>query len=1185
MNLFHADGTVPKLQFAHRPTFVKRSFINLIAMKLTLFLIIALNLQVSARALAQRISLDVRNKPVEYVLNELQRQSGYAVIYNPEYLKMTKPVTLNVKNVAVENALNLIFTGQPVTYRIEQNVITVVPKSQSAFTTNASARRTEQAEPRSSAIPQVSGRVVDTLGQPLPGASIRVLDASGQATGKQTSTDPSGYFTLTDVPEGALLEVSYVGHVTRQVRAAANMGNIVLQAAASDLDEVVVTALGINRSKKAVGYAVQEVNGESLAQSRDINLVNALSGKIAGVQVTNSGGGVGASSRIVIRGNNSFGNNQPLFVVDGVPVMNNTTTVTRSAGVDYGNGAADIDPNNIESVSVLKGANAAALYGSRAANGVILITTKKGAGQRLGIDVTSSLTADNVYIMPRYQNEYGQGLYGSEYLWQQRNPELSYQEYARRFSYNYVDGRGGGINDMIDESWGPRLDAGLVLDQFFGKDQPWVSHPDNVKRFFTTGLTADNNVSLSSAGERAFGRLSLSNLSVKGALPNTELYQNTVNFSGTLIPSKRFRAEANVTYLKRYSDNLPRGQYGSSENPFMSIGGWFGRQVDMQLLKQHWDETDQFGNPYNWQQGVDNPYLASYRNTNAMNKGRVFGNVNATYDITEWLSLKGVVGTDYYDEFRKSVVHSTSKRSRSGGNFDQTMITSSETNADVMLMVKKDVSSAISFDGLVGANIRNNKYRSMWVRAGELTVPDLYTISNVKGNISSTTYYSEKETQSVYASANFAYNNYLFLGLTGRNDWSSTLPANNRSYFYPSANLSYVFSEGLGLSRKLLSYGKVRVGWAQVGNDTDPYRTVATYAPASATWRGVTFYNYTRQIPPLNLKPEITTSFEAGTELRFWSDRLWLDATYYHMATKNQIMSVDVSKTTGFGSSLINAGNIQNQGVEIQLGGRPVDQSDGLRWDVTINWAANRNKVVELYPGIESLDLGPANNVIIQAMPGKPFGQIIGGAYKRDSQGRIIVNNQGVPQVVSNQVIGNILPRWTGGINNAFRYKDVWLSFLVDMRWGGDFFSYTTWHNLANGTLPATTANGVREHGMIVDGVKEDGSVNDIRISAEDYFRGGYVWDLHENSIINGSYVKLREVVLGYSWKLKANKYVKQATLSLVGRNLALLYTHKSNIAHIDPETGMGAENNGLGVEIYQIPPTRSVGLKLQLGF
>ncbi len=1028
----------------------------------------------------------------------------------------------------------------------------------------------------------VSGVVARSDQTPVEGATVTVV-----GTNQQTTTDSQGKWNLMIDETHRTVQISSIGYqsITLALKADQPDYYVELQTENRDLDEVVVTALGINRSKKAIGYAVQEIGGEELTKAKDLNLVNSLSGKIAGVQVTNAGGAVGASSRIVIRGNNSFGNNQPLFVVDGVPVMNNSTAVSASSGVDYGNGAADIDPNNIESISVLKGANAAALYGSRAANGVILITTKKGSGAKLGIDVSSSVTADNVYILPKYQNQYGQGLYGDEYIWKMQHPDISYADYAKTYSYNYVDGRGAGVNDMIDESWGPRLDAGLRLDQFFGKDQPWVSHPDNVKSFFNTGITSDNNVSLSSSGERAFGRLSLSNLNVKGALPNTELYQNTVNFSGTLMPSKRFRTEVNVTYLKRYSDNLARGQYGSSENPFMSVGGWFGRQVDMNLLKQHWNEDDAFGNPYNWQQGVDNPYLASYKNTNAMNKDRIFGNVNATFDVTDWLSVKGVVGTDYYDEFRKDMTNSRSKRSRIGGSFGQTMIASSETNADLMLLVNQELSSSFHVDGLIGGNIRNNKYRSMWVSAGELTVPNLYTISNVKGNISSSTYNSEKETQSVYASANLSYNDYLFLSLTGRNDWSSTLPSNNRSFFYPSASLSYVFTDGLAMNNSVLNYGKVRVGWAQVGNDTDPYRTVATYSPSSSAWNGVTFYSYTRQIPPLDLKPEITSSFEVGTELRFWNDRLWLDATYYKMSTKNQIMSVDVSKTTGFGSSLINAGNIQNQGLELQLGGRPIAKETGITWDIHVNWAANRNKVVELYPGIESLDLGPANNVIVQAMPGKPFGQIIGGAYQRDANGRMVVNDQGIPIVVSNQVLGNVLPKWTGGINNSFSYKNVSLSFLVDMRWGGDFFSYTTWHNLANGTLPATTDNGVRENGMIVNGVKEDGTPNDVRISAEDYFRGGYVWDLHENSIVDGSYIKLREVLLGYTFQLKSSKYFKHANVSLVARNVALLYTHTSNIAHIDPETGMGAENNGLGVEIYQIPPTRSVGLKVQLGF
>ncbi|PUZ30083.1 TonB-linked outer membrane protein, SusC/RagA family [Chitinophaga costaii] len=1028
---------------------------------------------------------------------------------------------------------------------------------------------------------KITGKVFAGEDQrPLAGVSILVKN-----TKEVVQTNEEGAFQI-NATVGQVLAFRYQGRSTvfDTVKSVGQVLSISLELTDVSLNDVVVTALSIKREKKAIGYAVQEISGADITKTKDQSIINQLSGKVAGVQVTSASGALGASARIVIRGNSSFGNNQPLFVVDGVPILNDATAVTSGQGVDYGTGAGDIDPENVESMSVLKGANAAALYGSRAANGVILITTKKGSNKRLGIDISSSLTGDDVYILPKYQNMYGQGLYGDEYIWQQTHPELSYQDYAKTYAYNYVDGKGNGVNDMIDESWGPRMNKGLLIDQFFGKNQPWISHPNNTKSFFETGITSNTNVAVTAGTDNARGRLSLSNMHAEGVLPNNDLDQKTINFSGSLTPTSRLTIETNVNYLIRSSDNIARGSYGSSENPFMSVGGWFGRQIDMKLLKQNWNKDDELGNPYNWQQGVDNPYLAMYKNTNAMDRHRIYGNVNAIYKLADWISVKGVVGTDYYTEWRKNVVNSRSKRSTSGGRFEQTALSTSETNADLMLLLQKKVSSSIRIDGVIGSNVRKNKYESMWLSASQLTVPDLYTIANVKGNISSSMYTSEKENQSVYASANVAYNNYLFLNLTGRNDWSSTLPAGNRSYFYPSVNAGFVFTDAFGIRSDVLSYGKLRLGWAQVGNDTDPYQTKATYSPSSTTWNGVTMYSYSRKVPPVNLKPEITTSTEAGVDLRFFRNRISLDMTYYKTATKNQILSVGISNTTGFGSALINAGKIQNAGIEVQLGAQIFDNPGGFNWNVMLNWARNKNKVVELYPGIESYDLGSAN-VVIQAVPGKPYAEILGGAYKRNDQGKIVVDASGLPEVVSNQPIGNALPKWTGGINNSFSYKNFNLSFLVDMRWGGDIFSYTLWHNQANGTAINTVENGIREKGLIVDAVKEDGSANDIRVSAEDYFRSGYVWNLHENSLIKGTYIKLRELALGYKIPVKRNKFLNSAAVSIVARNLALLYTDPSNIVHIDPETSLGIGNGGLGVEMYNLPSTRSIGLKVQLGF
>lgn len=1026
---------------------------------------------------------------------------------------------------------------------------------------------------------QITGTVLNSEGAPIKFATIKV---TGSTQG--TSANEEGVFKI-NVGGSEELEISAIGYESGTVKIGKSNSLVVtLVAAKNNLGEVVVTALGISRAKKTLGYAVQELNNSALTEAADNNIVNTISGKIAGAQVTSGGSTVGSSSRIVIRGNSSFSGNQPLFVVDGIPIDNTTTNLDGGGGIDWGNTAADLDPNNIETMTVLKGANAAALYGSRATNGVILVTTKKGSKNKgLGVDVNSSVVINVPGYWPKFQNEYGGGWDGEEYIYQQflkNNPgsTLTYNEYANQYSYKYVDGNGGGINDAWPINWGPRLDAGLKLDQWStGPNSPWVSRKDNYKDFYNTELTTVNSIAVNAGGEKASGRFSYTNQNTPtGILPNTDQKQNTISGSFTLNPTDRLSVVSNMTYLVKNSNNIPVNGYTGVGVDF----AWTQRDFDTKYLH---DQFKKNGNVSMFP-GVDN-YYYYYNNLNSLNRERAYGNVSATYKITDWLSAMARGGTDFYTEKRKSITQSgtaNNMRRGMGGQFNQTNIFTRETNLDFILNFDKTFGD-IRIDGLVGANYRDNVYNSTYLAASNLTVPDLYTISNVKGAPSTSMFDSHKRTNSVFGSANASYKDFLFVGITGRNDWSSTLPANNRSYFYPSASVGFVITDAFKLKSDILSFAKIRASWAKVGGDTDPYQLSRTYSASS--FNSISLFAPTGTLPPANLKPQETKSYEIGANLRFIKNRLSLDVTYYDQVTVNQIISVATSTTTGYTGMKLNAGEIENKGVEIMLNGRVLENTSGLSWNIAVNWAKNKNVVNELYGGLKSYQISPGfGGAITLGIPGQDWGAIWGLPFVRDDKsGKMVVGDDGIPlttNVAKN--FGSVTPDWIGGVNNSFRYKNFNLSFLVDMRKGGKFFSTTAWHAYPTGSYEVTTANNVRETGLILDAVKADGTPNDVRVSAEQYYGGAWVWNNHEYSILDGTYIKLREVVLGYNINVKNIKWLKKLNLSVFGRNLAILYRDKSTAQYgIDPEVGMGGGNAGVGFENFQIPTTRNYGFKL----
>lgn len=1015
----------------------------------------------------------------------------------------------------------------------------------------------------------VSGRVTSAEdGSALPGVSI-VL--KGTAIG--TQTDGDGRYSLSIPAAGGTLTFSFISLKTQDIVVTNQSSvDIVMETDAATLNEVVVTAFGVRQDKKALGYAVQEVKGDQFTSAREPNIISSLSGKVAGAQITSTSGAVGSSTRIVLRGANSLtGNNQPLFVVDGIPISNRATGNSGSGGgTDFGNGAADINPDDVETLTVL-GPNAAALYGSRASNGVILITTKSGKGTKgIGVSVNTSLQFDRPMRLPDFQNSYGQG--------------------ASNTYFEYIDGSNG--DEGVDESWGMPLDIGLEAIQWNsnGKPAPWVSQPDNIKDFFETGVLATQNVALSGANDKGNFRLSFTNLKQTGTLPNTDLTRRTIAMNSGLNLSSKLSADFSVNYVDGKSDNRPQTGY-TGQNPIQQFI-WSGRNVDFNALKDYKNlplATTGLGagySPVNWNDRFqNNPFWASDNNINANQKNRVFGNVKVNYKITDWLSAFVRTGVDYFTEGQTRIRAKGIESTTNGNGFYQEYSeTDYESNTDFLLSFHKEIAKDFALSASVGANRRDEKFSQLIGTAPELELPGVYNLSNVKSGVAVTTsnFKSQKRVNSVYGSVNLAYKNYLFLDFTGRNDWSSTLPSEENSYFYPGISASAALSDIFSIQSNTLSFLKLRASWVQVGSDTGPYNLVQTFAFRSP-WGTVLSPSESNSLLNPQLKPEITTSLEIGVDASFFQGRLNAALTVYNKKTNDQIIPVQISGASGYTSRNTNIGEMTNKGLEIQLGGSPVKLSNGFEWNVVVNWARNINEVTELAPGLDALNLGGQWNVSTQARVGEAYGALFGPGFVKDPDGNIVHGENGLPLIDETyRVLGNVTPKWTGGITNTFTYKGILLDVLIDGRYGGDIYSMTTTWGRYSGVLEETLLG--RETGIVGDGVIANGDgtfrPNNVVVSAEQYNKAAYSNDVAESSIFDASFIKLRQVQLGYRIpnSLLGNFPIRDITVSIVGRNLGLIY---ANVPHIDPETAFSSGNGNQGLEFGQIPTNRSLGFNV----
>ncbi|MEO7648320.1 MAG: SusC/RagA family TonB-linked outer membrane protein [Gemmatimonadaceae bacterium] len=1003
----------------------------------------------------------------------------------------------------------------------------------------------------------ISGRVTSDGGEALPGVALVI-----QGTGLGAQTDAEGRYRIaisgaSATGQTATLTARRIGYVARSVQVTLSSGSMTrdftLTAAPNVLEGVVVTALGIEREKRSVGTSVQNLTGNEITQARETNIVNSLAGKVSGVTITNAGS-QGGSSRLVIRGANSIaGNNQPLFIVDGIPVSNQVVGAPAGfGGVDYGNAIQDLNGNDIANVSILKGPNAAALYGSRAANGAVVITTRSGKGSPRGfaVSASSNITFETPLRLPDYQNEYGQGSGGE---------------------FEYVDGEGGGVNDGVDESWGPKFD-GKPRAQFFGVG-PWVAAPNNVRDFFETGRTMTNNVSFSGTGERANARLSFTKEDLNGLAPGMALKKFATALNAGAELGQRFSTSASVQYINNKGFN--RNGTGYDNGNFMQQFVWFGRQVDILRLRDPRKDAD--GKMINWNHNYhDNPYWIQLESQNRDQRDRIIGAGSLTFRPSSWLTATLRSGTDWFRDYRKLNRAYGLVESPFGG-FTERNIFTQETNSEALLTATRSLSSRLEVTANFGGNLRKTQFKQNLTDVDALVVPAIYNVGNAQNTPFTNAYEEAKQVNSLYGMAQFAWNNYLFLDVTGRNDWSSTLPANGNSYFYPSVSGSFVFTDAFPrLSGSFLQYGKLRAGFAKVGNDATPYQLQSTYT-ANTPFGGSPRYSVPNSLANANLKPEETKAFEVGAELNFFSNRLGLDLTFYNKATTNQILAAQISGASGYTSKSLNAGKISNKGIDALLTATPIRLGNGFEWNTALNFSRNRSRVDELHEDLQTVVLGSYWSLTVEARKGEPYGALYGSPFLRDAAGNLRVSASGRPmRDPQKRVLGNYTPDWTAGFSNSFRFKSLDLSFLLDKHQGGDVFSVTNMFGRYSGVLKETLVG--RDTGIVVQGVLADGSPNTRRISAEAYNHSLY--GTHEAHVFDASYLKLREAKLGLVLPGQvANRLgVSRAYLALVGRNLWL----STKVPHIDPETAFSS-GNAQGLEHGQFPSQRSIGINLSI--
>lgn len=1017
----------------------------------------------------------------------------------------------------------------------------------------------------------VSGTISDNAGMPLPGVSVLI---KGTKTGTQTDFD--GKYSI-KASSSQVLVFSYIGMKTQEIAASSSVINVKLADDSVELESVVITtALGIKREKKSLGYSAQDVKGEIISEGGTTNAVSALSGNIAGLQVT-APSTMGGSTRVILRGVGSVtGENKPLIVIDGIPLdngnYNSATTERGGGGRDYGDASADINPDDIESVTVLKGGPAAALYGSRAGNGAILYTTKSGKkkGGKSEFSFNTGLTMESINIRPKLQRSYGGGSMST-------------------FNTQVIDGKTYNLAEYdVDESWGPKFDSNIkylpwnAFDKEFAndylKERPWTASAHDVDSFFRVGTTKTNSLAYMTSTQDSNFRLSYSNQQTEGITPNSSLKKNTFSINANSKLGDKFKIEGMMTFVQTKGFNRPDIGYGDN-SVAQKFYQWGQRQLDFNDLKQYKlkDGKQRSWNRTAWDDGTplysDNPYWIMNENTSNDTRNRLYGNAKLTYNITPDLYL---VGNVYGDTYTLNINERVAVGSQALASFKTTTRTLSDFNYEGRIHYDKRFGK-FSINSFVGINKRvSNSSLLSGESVGGLTLPNLYNLSNSVESALAKNTDTNTQTNSIYGFASIGYNDMLFLEVTDRNDWFSTT---YKDVNYASLTGSFVFSE-LMKNSSWLSYGKLRGGWAQAGNSTSAYNLI-NYAATYIPFQGDPRYSYPDRASNKYLTPELKTTKEIGLELSLFNRRVNIDASYYDVTTEDLITPVEVFAGAGVTSIFKNAGKLQNRGFESTVTVTPVRTQD-FSWDVTWNFAKNENKLLELSGGAQSLLIQIAPfRASLYAVVGQPYGQIYGTDFTYDDKGNKIIGANGKYVASGQKSLGSTTPDYNMGLRNSFKYKNFSLSALIDMQKGASYFSTSHMYGMYSGMLEETAANGVRENGVVLEGVLADGTPNTTRLD-------GVVWGktysagIDKLNVFSSDYIKLREVIFSYSFPTKYTGPFSAVKLSAFGRNL---FTWNLDWKGMDPEMASYGSGNVQGLEGGSLPSTRTYGMNLELKF
>ena len=1014
---------------------------------------------------------------------------------------------------------------------------------------------------------KITGTVEDEFG-PVAGASVVI-----KGTTNGTMTDMDGHFTLEGVKKGDIIQISFIGFATQDIPYTGQTAlNVKLEEDAQKLDEVVVTALGMKRDKKALGYAMQELKGDELLSSREPNLANSLSGKVSGLQIVRSSNGVGGSSKIVLRGNNSLtGSNQPLIVVDGTPMDNFTggvDDVWGNSGADMGNGLSDINPEDIESMTVLKGASAAALYGSRAGNGVILITTKSGKkNEGLGITVNAGITTESIFLKPDMQNSFGQGSVGA------------YDNQSRL-------------------SWGPKAEGQTVTD-WMGRQVPLRTY-DNIDAFFNTGTSFNEGISFQQniKGTSVFSSINRSDDA--GITPESKLNKTNITLRATtfLDEAEKWKVDAKVNYINLNAHNRPI-QGVNPSNAFNTIYN-LPRSLNVADFKNSVDED---GNMIWWDASKnpqENPYWVTKYRQNNDTRNRLLGNIALKYAPTNWFNVELRGGTDYYTTTKNEKVYAGGNTTPSG-LYSEGSETFYENNYSFLATANKDnlidrLGGFVTF----GGNLMIQRRTKMNASAGELLVPNLFSLNNGINKPTVTSELIRRKMNSLYGSLQLNWDGYLFLDITARNDWSSTMSNANRSYFYPSVSLSGVISDMVpklgGQMPEWFTFAKVRASYAEVGNDLDPYQLYNNFTVGKDE-NGNTTAAPGNVLYDSSVRSELIKSWEAGFDIRFFNNRLGLDAAWYKTNATRQLLNLPMDPFSGYSSRKVNAGNIQNEGVEISLNGLILDNPKGLSWNSTAQFSLNRNKIIDLYPGVTLYDIKTLDAIQIVAVQGSYYGDIYGQTFQRvedkndPNYGKIIVGEDGLPLITTGKSkVGNQSPDWMLGWTNSFSYKGFNLSFLVDFRIGGDLYSATASNLYTRGNAAGTVVNGERQDFIVPNSVVQTPNgytENKVPVTHQNYWErigstGNY--GLPEMYTYDATNIRLRNITLGYDFNkaMLKNTPFQRLRLSATCNNVWMIHY---NLPGIDPESVSATNTNATGFENGAAPTSRSFTFNVTVGF